>query len=369
MRVYTKTADRAKPLQHNALSQAYALSQAQTAVMPEHINLIATQTDSAWRISVSRRSVPSLQRTLGNRYLRRNLISRQQRKDTLRRDKTKLSLGRAGDRYKQEADSVVHAIMQQEQQPVRMDEDRSMLHRQEVLEEEEKKPIHTKRCNDWAQWRALHATTITKLTPSLRVQRVPVGSTPPTRNQVSHLALAGTAARYRSDPKVNAVVTSGQFYWGIKLTPRLESKYMAALSGLPDRYLNIDIIRDLKEHFDGLRDECINANRYTNTRRTRASIVSLLRQLVRTNVAPNDARIQLLKEHKRLLRVLGKRGRSQARGKKIFDSLWWTYFKRGINTIPERLIDFASMEALRKHEMVACGISAHHTRAFTSPRL
>ncbi len=56
----------------------------------------------------------------------------------------KLSLGRPGDRYEQEADSVARAVMEREQEPVQKDEERDTVRRQEVPEEEEEADIQGK---------------------------------------------------------------------------------------------------------------------------------------------------------------------------------------------------------------------------------
>lgn len=57
---------------------------------------------------------------------------------------TKLTVGQPGDRYEQEADRVARAIMQREQQPVQKEEERGMVRRQEMPEEEEEEPVQAK---------------------------------------------------------------------------------------------------------------------------------------------------------------------------------------------------------------------------------
>ena len=55
----------------------------------------------------------------------------------------KLSLGRTGDRYEQEADSVARAVMEREQGPVERDDNGGSVRRQDMPEEEEE-PLERK---------------------------------------------------------------------------------------------------------------------------------------------------------------------------------------------------------------------------------
>jgi hypothetical protein len=56
----------------------------------------------------------------------------------------KLTIGRLGDRYEQEADRVARSVMQQEQQSIRKVTDEGLVQRQIEEEEEEEKPLQAK---------------------------------------------------------------------------------------------------------------------------------------------------------------------------------------------------------------------------------